>query len=785
MSADILVRDRSQQISDIINQRQGMIRNIASAEENIKNLLSAIRKVEEKRQEIIPQIRGTGASGILEISKFNNFIESLQTEYDKLKNLRIRFSNSTLNIGVVGRTGQGKSTLLQSLTGLPDDIIPAREGAACTASRSTICHQHEGNTKATVTFHTEKSFLEKVIHPYFDELNLNPKPQTIDDFAGYNFTRYNNFPEGAAHRAMYDRFYNDYFLGLGGYKNLLNQPPLEIVVMEEIRKYVAQERDNGRLKDYKHLAVSHVKIDCTFAKADLGQIALVDVPGMGDFKLGDEKLMLETLGKEVDVVLFVCKPGSQRYQWYPEDTNLYDKATTALNDLADRAFMVLNLDSTGNNRKGCDSQKADVDNRTIRMEFAKPCIIANCKDKNNANNKVLEPVLKYLETEITELDKKYAHTCQQRIIELHEQVKAELNKASEILQQFANEKKQFQENFTGKYGDSGLWQDIKNGLGKLLDELRQKRENEDSEFKNRVEQTIGLCNSDTGIPSVQEIENQRYDSGCELGVYLRSLEEVRAHLSRHFLSLDGDLQQSLEVVKSKVKKVIAEEGKLKNLSNSEGSAFFTEIGTQLSDISESNLRLGFKVLGEFNLSFAGRIQHLIRPHLDVLVPKINTTVTSSTSQETVKDVFNIILQSPQLVGIPSPSEELVELVTQWLEDITVANVETNPSIFKAEEIHNQLKRIHEQVVKACEAELNKLYSEPNQVAYYMVEDFLDRVLYARGVQNEWDNFLWEKRQQVWHEFKLVAERIKVKQEWESIINQAKLANQLYLLRFVD
>jgi len=67
----------------------------------------------------------------------------------------------------------------------------------------------------------------------------------------------------------------------------------------------------------------------------------------------------------------------------------------------------------------------------------------------------------------------------------------------------------------------------------------------------------------------------------------------------------------------------------------------------------------------------------------------------------------------------------------------------------------------------------------------MVEDFLDRVLYARGVQNEWDNFLWEKRQQVWHEFKLVAERIKVKQEWESIINQAKLANQLYLLRFVD
>ncbi|MGB7708603.1 MAG: dynamin family protein [Microcoleus sp.] len=775
--------DRATQIAGIINQRQGMITDIARVEQNIEKLLSAIRIIENKRQEILPIAREYGASAGLEKIDFNVLIKNLEFEYEKLKNLKTRFSDFTLNIGVVGRMGQGKSTLLRSLTGLTDEI-PARPGKACTAARSTICHRDKGETEAIVTFHTEESFLKEVIHPYFDELNLTPKPKTIDDFAGYNFIKYKDLPEGATHKTMYDRLYNDYSSGLGGYRDLLNQPPLT-VERKEIPKYVAQERDaKDKLTDYKHLAVRHVKIFCTFLKADIGKIALVDVPGMGDFKLGDEKLMLETLGKEVDVVLFVCQPGSDRFGWGTEDTNLYDKAATALNDLADRAFMVLNLHSNGTNKDGCESQKADVDNRNVRMKFAKPSIIANCAS-DIANNEVLEPVLKYLQTEIKKLDEKYAQNCQQRILQLHKQVEVELNKASEILQQFANEKKQFQEHFAGKSGQIGLWQDIKNGLGKLLDELRQKRETEDSEFKKRVEQTITICKSDTGIPSVQEIENQRYDSGRELGVFLRSLEEVRAHLSRHFLSLDGDLQQSLEIVKSKVKEVIAEKGRLKNLSHSEGSAFFMEIATQLSELNENNLRLGFKVLGEFNLSFSGRIQCLIRPYLEVLVPKIYTTLTLRNTEIAI-DAFNNILNSQKLFDFEIP-DEVVKFINS-LPDTLIDNIfasENDKANDKAQEIHNQLKRMHEQVVNDCETELNKLYSEPNQVAYYMVEDFLDRVLYARGVQDEWYNFIWEKRQQVWHEFKLLGERIQVKKEWDNLVSQAKSANELYRLRFLN
>ena len=62
---------------------------------------------------------------------------------------------------------QGKSTLLQTLSGLSDHEIPARSGKACTAVRSTIYHQPKNPTEALVTFHTEESFLQEVILPYF------------------------------------------------------------------------------------------------------------------------------------------------------------------------------------------------------------------------------------------------------------------------------------------------------------------------------------------------------------------------------------------------------------------------------------------------------------------------------------------------------------------------------------------------------------------------------------------------------------------------------------------
>lgn len=58
----------------------------------------------------------------------------------------------------MGLMGQGKSTLLKSLSCLTDQEIPAHEGAACTAVRSLVTNR-EGSVEVKVVFNSEKTFL--------------------------------------------------------------------------------------------------------------------------------------------------------------------------------------------------------------------------------------------------------------------------------------------------------------------------------------------------------------------------------------------------------------------------------------------------------------------------------------------------------------------------------------------------------------------------------------------------------------------------------------------------
>ena len=65
----------------------------------------------------------------------------------------------------------------------------------------------------------------------------------------------------------------------------------------------------------------------------------------------------------------------------------------------------------------------------------------------------------------------------------------------------------------------------------------------------------------------------------------------------------------------------------------------------------------------------------------------------------------------------------------------------------------------------------------------MVQEFCDHVFYAKGAKLEWREFLEAKKDRVWPEFKQLAARTKIKQEWEILVNQADEANK-QLLQFL-
>ena len=103
-----------------------------------------------------------------------------------LRVLESRFSRATINIGVSGQARVGKSTLLQSISGLDDGQIPTGKGLPVTAVRSRIFHspQHQ---RATLRLHTFDTFVADVLAPHHAQLGLPGLPTSAKEFATWEY----------------------------------------------------------------------------------------------------------------------------------------------------------------------------------------------------------------------------------------------------------------------------------------------------------------------------------------------------------------------------------------------------------------------------------------------------------------------------------------------------------------------------------------------------------------------------------------------------------------------
>ena len=99
-----------------------------------------------------------------------------------LRVLEARLARDTVNIGVSGQARVGKSTLLQSVSGLGDDQIPTGQALPVTAVRSRIFHAPDLR-RATLRLHSFDTFVTDVLAPYHAELEIAGLPATPEEFA--------------------------------------------------------------------------------------------------------------------------------------------------------------------------------------------------------------------------------------------------------------------------------------------------------------------------------------------------------------------------------------------------------------------------------------------------------------------------------------------------------------------------------------------------------------------------------------------------------------------------
>jgi hypothetical protein len=103
----------------------------------------------------------------------------------------------------------------------------------------------------------------------------------------------------------------------------------------------------------------------------------------------------------------------------------------------------------------------------------------------------------------------------------------------------------------------------------------------------------------------------------------------------------------------------------------------------------------------------------------------------------------------------------------------------------AEKILNNLSKAQTEAVNKCEKELKTLLTEPSQAGFAIVEEFIDRILRAKDVKNEWQFFLKKVAPDVWgDDFGAAREFTQLRKEWVQKIGEVDRAKQADALNFL-
>jgi|JFJP01.1.fsa_nt_gi hypothetical protein len=326
---EVYEMSREQRIESIIEKRKPQAEKVRRAKKALSILQGILDEVESCREKTLQRAEDPSIRDKLLDLRFSSERDKIRQCLDILSRLESRFSRDTLAIAFVGRAGQGKSRLIQSITGLTKSEVPDGTGGNCTGVKCTVCNEITDEPYGEVYFYSKQSFLQEVIYPYYDFLHLGEKPTSLSSFTTNPLPK---IIEGAGAEALsYYAFLVKCHDNYSSFESLLEENSPKRISRGEIREYVAQTREDNQSKYFNYLAVREVKIFCHFPNEDIGEIALIDLPGLGDTVLGDKDKVRSSLGHDVDFAIFVARPHTRTFQ--EEDYRLYDIANDALTEL--------------------------------------------------------------------------------------------------------------------------------------------------------------------------------------------------------------------------------------------------------------------------------------------------------------------------------------------------------------------------------------------------------------------------------------------------------------------
>ena len=370
----------------------------------------------------------------------------LSEQLYRINLLEKRFSRNTIRLAFIGRERQGKSTFLQTISGLSSDkVIPAYEGTSCTGAVSVI-HNIDGSFRAEIELYSIKEFLDVVItklQHFFK--NHTFVINSIEDLVNLNL------PERvSAENEEYRKFKKAYITNLPSYINILQEhggQTLTEVDESKIVQYVAQYEkfvdtppadgcydklkvENGKnvyiRYYYKYVIVKNVDIFNRFESTDTRLIELVDTIGLGDAsnKKTIEESMYKVLNEDCDVAIDLFKPHSSD-SFNTEQVEILNGIKSKVKDPYKWIVYVINKVMTGPdaNNNIVDDMLDDYNGiYGDAPEEQRPAAWAKIIDGRNfedVKGNLISPILELIIQNLPDIDKRLMDEAQEKGSELY------------------------------------------------------------------------------------------------------------------------------------------------------------------------------------------------------------------------------------------------------------------------------------------------------------------------------------------------------------------------------
>lgn len=645
----------------------------------------------------------------IELANPQQVLSQLEACIAECNRLEKRFNRETINISVVGRARQGKSRLLQSISGLPNEIIPADDGGDCTGAKSIITNSNEP-IRAIVSFYSEAEIINAV-NDYLKALNTGLVIGRLAQIPSIDLASIDKSIKTGAdksslfgHLKKYVQFFDSYSSHLG--------TTLSITEPSEIRRYTSQYLNNNE-KTYEYLGVKEVRIFTRFNYPEAGKIQLVDTIGLFDTALGLEKKMMSTLSDDSDAAILLRLPNPMGDHVDEHDNTLYNNIEKAMGqkNLNKWLFYVLNVwDANTKSGEYMFAQLNEQLGKTLRAYFVK---MVDCASKKDVVSEILIPILEALSTNLVEIDNELMLTAQDMFTECHSAYVVLCKNISNALNS----------NFKQSLKSGGMFDQLFSNdlnLARRLDELTSKysdRHRECIVIKDEIKKVLRSLRKLCPTTEVILEKLSRGDATAHPQVVYHNLADyTRSAISDMFEEINNSVISSLqEDVKIEISEVLRSKdgGKLglipTSTDNDEPNALewlnaFVNQHLQEYPI----LKKAFENILRYRLNIEGSLEYKVSCSLEVLEPdspKFEHHVFEGDKETIANEIQQAILQAIPIIG-----ETLINSISEFLE--------MPDNLFYA-----QIKKLRERIIFSIDGqrELKELYRD--KASYIWNEQF--------------------------------------------------------------